>query len=288
MIRIYITKYGPVHAWVRLRTACGTYISDRLIFVSLLHLKVFEKIETRSKLKKSNLAETKKTLMHSQRALQTSPGRSRGSPKVSPQSPILFPPSSHILSAKTASPNHAGSLIVSQCTTSIRPPGVSRSAYAGSPASRTRAPDRSIHKPTELEGTKSTQAYTQSQQYTTLIQKVSQLERRVAEQEIRILDQQERLSQMEKRETQNDALHAVMRLSDEVSAQFVEATGKLNDQFKLVQADIKYINEELARIMGDTKRRQQIVTQHGANIEAIVRDLAYLKKTIHRNSSGHV
>lgn len=224
--------------------------------------------------------------MHSQKAPQTSPGWSRGSPRASSHSPILLPPSAHILSARTASPNHSGSLIVSQCATSARTPGVSRSAYVGSPASRIKGPDRPVHKSAGSEDTRPTQAH--SQQYAALAKKVSQLERRVAEQEIRLLEQQERLSQIEKCEAQHDAFHAVMKLSDEVSAQFVEAMGKLNDQFKLVQEDIEYINGELAKIMGDTKRRQQIVTQHGANIEAIVRDLAYLKKTIHRNPNGHV
>lgn len=178
--------------------------------------------------------------------------------------------------------------MVSQCTTSLRTPGISRSAYVGSPSSQTKNSDRSIHKSMDLESTRSTQQQTHNQQCTILAKKVAQLERRIAEQEVRILDQQERLSQLEKHEAQNDAFHAVMRLSDEVSAQFVEAMGKLNDQFKLVQADIEYINGEIAKIMGDTKRRQQIVMQHGANIDAIVRDLAYLKKTFHRNLNVHV
>ncbi|EFO64600.1 Hypothetical protein GLP15_2979 [Giardia lamblia P15] len=226
--------------------------------------------------------------MRSQRAPQTSPGCARGSPRVSSHSPVLLPPSAHILNAKASSPNNSGSLMVSQCTTSLRTPGISRSAYVGSPSSQTKNSDRSIHKSMDLESTRSTQQQTHNQQCTILAKKVAQLERRIAEQEVRILDQQERLSQLEKHEAQNDAFHAVMRLSDEVSAQFVEAMGKLNDQFKLVQADIEYINGEIAKIMGDTKRRQQIVMQHGANIDAIVRDLAYLKKTFHRNLNVHV
>ncbi len=226
--------------------------------------------------------------MRSQRAPQTSPGRPRGSPRVPSHSPVLLPPSVHILSARASNPSNSGSLIISQCTTSLRTPGVSHSAYVSSPTSRTKSPDKSMHKSIELENTNTIQPHAQNQQYAALVKKIAQLERRIAEQEVRLLDQQERLSQMEKRETQNDAFHAVLRLSDEVSAQFVEATGKLNDQFKAVQADIEYINAEIAKIMGDTKRRQQIVTQHGANIEAIVRDLAYLKKTLHRNANANV